>query len=294
MTIQQAITEFQIEQQIRGNTPKTLRYYSLSLGQYAAFANPDTPLSEINLNGLRAYYMHLTCRDLASTSIQSYIRALRAFLRWCYAEEYISVNLAEKFRLPKAKQKVIDVLTNQEVQVLLFSFNLRYLTQLRNYCICSLMLDSGLRLHEVVTLSISHLHLNEGYAIVDGKGNKQRVVPLGLNTRKALMRYLNRRPGCAPTDYLFLMSDLRPITDNTVRQTFKRLKKKTGIDRLKPHLLRHTFATRYLENGGDMYALKEILGHTTLEMVKRYVHSTSRKTVPTFHNYSPLDNLMKL
>lgn len=293
MTIQQAITEFQIEQQIRGNTSKTLQYYSLSLGQYAAFANPDTLLSEINLNGLRAYYMHLTCRDLASTSIQSYIRALRAFLRWCYAEEYISVNLAEKFRLPKAKQKVIDVLTNQELQVLLFSFNLRYLTQLRNYCICSLMLDSGLRLHEVVTLSIPHLHLNEGYAIVDGKGNKQRVVPLGLNTRKVLMRYLNRRPGCAPTDRLFIMSSLEPITDNTIRQVFKRLKKRTGIQRLKPHLLRHTFATRYLENGGDMYALKEILGHTTLEMVKRYVHFTSRKMVPTFYNYSPLDNLMK-
>lgn len=203
------------------------------------------------------------------------------------------MNLAEKFRLPKAKQKVIDVLTDQEIQILFSSLNLRYLVQLRNYCICSLMLDSGLRLHEVVTLSIPHLYIEEGYAIVDGKGNKQRVVPLGLNTRKVLMRYLNRRPGSAPTDRLFIMSSLEPITDNTIRQVFKRLKKRTGIERLKPHLLRHTFATRYLENGGDMYSLKEILGHTTLEMVKKYVHLTSRKTVPTFSNYSPLDNLFR-
>ena len=283
MTIQAALDDFLIEQQIRGNTPKTVQYYSLSVGLYARFVGLDTPLQEITLNGLRAYYLHLSER---------YIRALRSFLTWCYQQEYIPVNLSEKFRLPKAQRKAIDVLTDSEVRRLLFCFNLRYLVHLRNYCMCSLMLDSGLRLHEVVTLTIEHTHLSEGYIIVDGKGNKQRVVPLGMNTRKYLFRYLSRRPGCASTDRVFLMSNLEPVTDATLRQMFRKLKKRSGIPRLRAHLLRHTFATRYLENGGDMYALQQILGHTSLEMVKKYVHSTTRKIVPKFPEFSPLDNLL--
>ena len=153
------------------------------------------------------------------------------------------------------------------------------------------MLNSGLRLHEVVTLTLDHLHLPEGYLIVDGKGNKQWLVPIGLHTRKVLFRYLSRRPGCAPADRVFLMSSLEPITDNTVRQMFRKLKQRAAIPRLRAHLLRHTFATRYLENGGDMYALQQILGHTSLEMVKKYVHSIPQKTVPGFPRFSPLDNL---
>ena len=292
MTIQAALDDFLIEQQIRGNTPKTVQYYSLSVGLYARFVGLDTPLQEITLNGLRAYYLHLSERNISSTTIQTYIRALRSFLTWCYQQEYIPVNLSEKFRLPKAQRKAIDVLTDSEVRRLLFCFNLRYLVHLRNYCMCSLMLDSGLRLHEVVTLTIEHTHLSEGYIIVDGKGNKQRVVPLGMNTRKYLFRYLSRRPGCASTDRVFLMSNLEPVTDATLRQMFRKLKKRSGIPRLRAHLLRHTFATRYLENGGDMYALQQILGHTSLEMVKKYVHSTTRKIVPKFPAFSPLDNLL--
>lgn len=292
MTIENALSDFLIEQQIRGNTQKTVQYYSLSVGLYARFAGSDTPLQEITLNSLRAYYLHLAERNISSTTIQTYIRALRSFLTWCYQQEYIPVNLSEKFRLPKAQRKAIDVLTDSEVRRLLFCFNLRYLVHLRNYCMCSLMLDSGLRLHEVVTLTIEHTHLSEGYIIVDGKGNKQRIVPLGLGTRKVLFRYLSRRPGCAATDRVFLMSNLQPVTDATLRQMFRKLKKRADIPRLRAHLLRHTFATRYLENGGDMYALQQILGHTSLEMVKKYVHSTTRKIVPKFPEFSPLDNLL--
>lgn len=293
MTLRFAIDDFLIEQRIRGNTSKTVQYYSLSLGLFARFVGFGISLQEITLNSLRSYYLHLSGRGISSTTIQTYIRALRSFLTWCYEQEYISVNLPEKFRLPKAQRKTIDVLTDSEILQLLSCFNLRYLIHLRNYCMCSLMLDSGLRLHEVVTLTIGHLYLPEGYIIVDGKGNKQRIVPLGLSTRKALSRYLSRRPGCASTDRVFLMSNLEPVTDSTLRQMFRKLKKRSGILRLRAHLLRHTFATRYLENGGDMYSLQQILGHTSLEMVKKYVHSTTRKTVPKFPEFSPLDNLMR-
>ena len=171
------------------------------------------------------------------------------------------------------------------------SFDTRHFIQLRNYCICALMLDSGLRMNEAATLTLDNLHVHEGYAIVDGKGGKQRSVPLGNCSKKMLLRYLRRRPGCAQTNQVFITSALNPIRRSTITQLFRKLKKKTGIARLRPHLLRHTFATRYLENGGDMYTLQSILGHTSLEMVRKYVHLTTRKTVLTFPKFSPLDNI---
>ncbi len=294
LTLQDAASGFLVEQQIRGNSDKTLIYYRSSLSKALAFLGADTPLQALTLSRLREYYLFLKEKELSSVTLQSYIRALRSFLTWCYREDYISQDLSEKFRLPKAQRKEVDTLTDSEVRALLACFNPRSLLQLRNLCICSLMLDSGLRRDEVVTLSLSLLHVREGYAIVNGKGSKQRTVPLGLHTRKLLLRYLSRRPGCALSDRVFLKADLSPISGNTVRQMFDRLKVRAGIPRLKAHLLRHTFATRYLENGGDMYSLQQILGHTSLEMVKRYVHTTHRKTVSKFPDFSPLDNLFSL
>lgn len=246
----------------------------------------------MTLAELRSYYLTMVDRGLHSTTIQSYVRAWRAFLTWCYQEEYTPVDLPQKFRLPKAKRPTIDVLTNGEVQQLFSSFDTKHLSGLRNYCICALMLDSGLRMDEVVTLETEHVHLAEGYAIVCGKGNKERMVPLGNRSRQMLARYLRRR-GPVDNPRLFQTSQHTPIRQSTVKQLFRKLKKRLNIPRLRAHLLRHTFATRYLENGGDMYSLQQILGHTSLEMVKRYVHLTHQKTVAAFPQFSPLDRLAR-
>lgn len=291
MTIKTATHDFIIEQHIRGNTPKTIRYYTLCLDLFARFVGEDAELTEITPGTLKSYFLHLSDRPITTTTIQTYIRAVRAFLTWCYSEQYISVDVSQRFRLPKAQRKTVDVLTDNELRQLYGCFNLRYTTHLRNCCICTLMLDSGLRLHEVVTLSLDRLHIDEGYAIVNGKGNRQRIVPLGYQSRRLLLRYLARRPGSVQCEAAFLKNDLTPITDNTLGKLFRRLKKQAGIPRLRAHLLRHTFATRYLENGGDLYTLQTILGHTSLEMVKRYVHFTPRKMQSTYAKHSPLDML---
>lgn len=295
MTIFQAQQAFLIEQQIRGNSPKTVLYYENCFYVFNSF-NGDLDLNDFKICHLQRYYFYLKGRDvkLSTITIQSYIRALRSFLTWCYQEEYILTNLSEKFKLPKAKRHTIDILTTNEILRLLKCFNLNDFIGLRNFCICMLMLDSGLRLHEVVCLKISSLHIAEGYILVVGKGNKERFVPLGLNSKKFLLKYISNFKKTNSNATLFIKDDFKPIQDTTVKQLFRKLKVHSDIPRLRPHLLRHTFATSYLENGGDIYSLQVILGHTSLEMVKRYVHTIPSKIASEYTKFSPLDNMMKV
>ena len=294
MTLQNAIDEFLIEQQIRGNSDKTILYYKRCLGFFSAYNDlKNRSIGSISVSDCKSYLLYLNTKKVTTTTIQTYIRALRVFLTWCYSENYIDVDISEKFRLPKAKRKTIDVLTDEEIKRLFACLNGRDFYSIRNYCIVALMLDSGLRLNEVVTLEIDKVHIVEGYVIVNGKGNKERIVPLGLNSKKALLRYMSIVPKSDLKTPLFVKDTLTPLKQSTVKQLFRRLKVKSSIPRLRPHLLRHSFATRYLENGGDIYSLQLILGHTSLEMVKKYIHLTNSKTAVNFSNYSPLDTVLK-
>lgn len=291
MTVKQAFAEFLIDQEIRGNSIHTISYYSRSIEYFMRFVKHEKLIDELQLIDCKKYYIYLNEKDITTVSRQTYIRALRAFLTWCYTEGYIDINIPERFRLPRAQRKVIDILTDDEINKLMNCFDLKTFLGLRNYCICALMLDSGLRLNEVVKLKLSSIHISESYAIVDGKGNKQRFVPLGLNTKKALMKYIARLPNLDLQTPLFVSDTLIPINYNCVKTLFQRLKKESDIPRLHAHLLRHTFATRYLENGGDIYSLQNILGHSTLEMVKKYVHLTSNNVIVNIYALSPLDKV---
>lgn len=291
MNLYTAISEFLITQKIKGNSDKTLEYYVNILQYFGDFVG-DVELDTIKLSDLHNYYLHQSQRDISTTTVQSYMRGLRAFLSWCYDEEYTSVRLTDKFKLPKAKKTVIDVLNDYEIQRLFLTFDLRTVLGLRDYCICSLMLDCGLRKNEVVKQTISRYKASDGYLIVLGKGNRERVVPMGFNTRKYLLKYHNKIKNLQG-DFLFRKNNGEPITDDTVKQLFARLKANTGIQRLHPHLLRHTFATRFIENGGDVFTLQQLLGHTTLEMSKRYTHLSNAKIVEKYRVFSPMDNIKK-
>lgn len=294
MTIRECIDDFLIEQQVRGNSPKTQKHYFRCLGLFERFQSPKNPdISAVSVSDCKAYYIHLSNRNVSSVTVQTYIRALRAFLSWCYLEGYISENIPKKFRLPKAQKKKIDILTDSEVEQLFRCLSGRDFISVRNYCIVALMIDSGLRLNEVVTIRRDKIHIAEGYAIVNGKGNKERFVPLGLNSKRALLRYCAIVPNKEKETPLFVKDTLIPINQSTVKQLFRKLRSRSGIPRLHPHLLRHTFATRYIERGGDIYSLQSILGHTSLEMVKKYVHLIPSKTVVNFAVLSPLDNALK-
>lgn len=290
MVLKDALELFLITQEIKGNSKRTLEYYRLNLGYFLSYLGYDYPVCNITLLDLNNFYLHLKKRNVSTVTLQTYIRALRTFLNWCYDEEYISIKLTDRFRLPKAEKKVFDVLTDYEIEVLFKCFNIKKFLELRNWCICALMLDCGLRKNEVVTMTLSRYRGTDGYIIVQGKGNCQRIVPMGLRTRKHMSKYVALRPNQL-NDSLFLQKDYSPITLNVIKQLFSRLKHESGIKRLHPHLLRHTFATRFIENGGDIFTLQQLLGHTTLDMSKKYLHLGVSNTLKKYKAFSPLDNM---
>lgn len=289
MTIKQVFQAFTVEQQIRGNSPQTIKYYSSCVNPFVLYVGIDCDVEEISVSDVKGYILSLRTR-VSSISLKTYVKGIKTFLAWLYDEDYISDDINSEIPIPRAQKKTIDVLTDDEIKRLFKLFNCKDIVGLRNYCICSLMLDSGFRKTEIVNLKLSDLHIPEGYILVNGKGNKQRIVPIGYHTQKHLIKYVSFRP-VLKTENVFLSKNLQPITKAVIECLFKKLKKELLVPRIKAHLLRHTFATRYLENGGNIYALQQILGHTSLDMVKRYVHLAQHKNVANFSNFSPLDNL---
>ncbi len=298
MNVLTAYQEFVITQKLRGNSDKTIKYYYYCITPLIEFLGANTDLLSLSAIELKQYAVLLSERSISSNSVKSYIKGIKCFLNWLYHEEYTNSNFSLCICLPKAQRKTIDVLTPVEIKQLFSYFNTKSYLGLRNYCICALMLDSGLRKSEVVSLNLADVHIVEGYILVNGKGNKQRIVPIGFDTQKHLIKYISQRPFNVPYSSLFLTKKYMPISGCVISRLFKTLQaQKIGdgffTSRLHPHLLRHTFATSYLENGGNIYSLQQILGHTSLDMVKKYVHLTTAKTVVNFKNYSPLDNIKK-
>ena len=282
-SLDKAIEEFLIEQKIRGNSEKTLQYYGYIFKKFKGFCSVRL-VSEISLPLCKSYLLYLMDCGISSVSVQSYIRGFRAFLSWLYISGYHSENLCVNFRLPKAHRSVVNVLTKSEIDLLLSQFDISTFHGLRNRCICLLMLGSGMRCGEVSSLLYENLHLDEKYLIADGKCDKERIVPLSSETVSYIRQFVSIRPRCKK---LFCTVEGAEISNDTIKDFFRDLKTISGLERIYPHLLRHTFATSYLENGGNIYNLQSILGHTSLEMVKRYLHSSRYAVLKDFDSLSP-------
>ena len=290
MTTNQAFGLFLDDQYLKGNSLNTITDYTNKLRPFLDQYG-ERKLAELRPDNLNEYARKLRETRSNTITIQSYVRALRAFLNWLYLNDHVEADFCRKFRLPKARKAFINVLTNEEIERVFAVYDDNSnVIHLRNRVILSLMLDAGLRLNEVVTARVADLHLPEGYLIVTGKGSKQRAVSFGVTTLEHVKAYLDV---VTPSQALLQRSEGEPITRDALKNMFRKLKQKSGVQRLHPHLLRHTFATRYLENGGSIYNLKELLGHTTLKQTQAYLHIAQNRRHLDFARYSPLDNIKK-
>jgi len=189
---------------------------------------------------------------------------------------------------------VIEILSDQEIADIFAKLNPTCSLGARLYLMVLLLLDTGIRASELVGLTLANTYIEQDYFKVLGKGDKERIVPFGATTKKALLRYIHTfrpEPFHQGVDQLVLTTDGSPLTYSGLAQAIKRLGKKTGVPRLHAHLFRHTFAVRYLMNGGDIMTLRLILGHATLEVTQMYMHLASAHVQLQHHKFSPVDRL---
>jgi site-specific recombinase XerD len=276
--------------------------------RYLSANHLSRDLSAFNVDTVRNYILYLKDKPkflshpytpakeerLSPRTLQGHVRTLKAFASWLHAEGYTTENRLQSLKLPKAPATVMEPLTPEEINRIIASINRKSSSGVRNHALFVTLLDTGLRASEAAGITLGNLNLSDGFIKVMGKGAKERVVPIGKHVRMILFSYIDKvRPKSAvpDCDNLFLSSTGKPITVNTVKLVFSHLARASGVKRLHAHLCRHTFATNYLLNGGDIFSLKEILGHTTFEMVNHYLHFTTSQITTQHHKYSPMDRL---
>ena len=233
---------------------------------------------------LRAWLVELRT-TLAPVSVAGYVRTLKVLGNWLQAEGLAEARALRSLRKPKVPEKLIEPISDDTLRRLLG------LASVRDRAILLLLLDTGLRVSEAAGIRLGDLR-PDGSVKVMGKGAKERIVPIGSTARTAIVRYLGQRGSGLPDAPLFL-GPRGALDWRGMQQVLKRLKTRAGISgRLSPHSLRHTFARSYLVNGGDVFSLQQILGHTTLDMVKRYVSLADADVVARHRVASPADRLV--
>ena len=312
-TIDDLITRFEMSNVVDGKSPRTIRWYSDILKFFSRYLKENgqpNGVDGFNIENARKYVLYLRSRNrfdghpfipqqhslLSPQTVRGHIRGLKAFSSWLYRENSTDENRLRYLKIPRIPAKLIEPLTDQEVNQIVSSINQNSPARVRNHAIFVTALDNGLRASELADIELGQLDLKGGYVKVMGKGAKERIVPIGDFVKMTLWNYIDRirpEPAIIDCDKLFLSPAGKPITANTIKLVFSRLARKSGIERLHAHLCRHTFAINYLLNGGDIFSLREILGHTTLEMVNHYLHFTRSQLTAQHHKYSPMDRLQK-
>jgi len=235
----------------------------------------DTPLQEIRPALARRMVAQLHARGLDGKSLARMLSAWRGFFRYLAREQGVTSNPFQGLRAPKAPKTLPNALSPDEAAQLLQGPSAEDAMELRDRAMFELCYSSGLRLSELIGVTLEDLDLEERTVRVTGKGNKTRVVPVGRVAVQALKAWLAQRETIAPPEAraVFAGKSGRPVAARTVQKRLQRLAAKQGLSRpLHPHMLRHSFASHVLQSSGDLRAVQEMLGHASISTTQVYTH----------------------
>ncbi len=253
----------------------TVLAYRRDLQHLVEFANKQSlpDVNEITPQHIRMLVAERHRKGSKSKSLQRLLASLRGLYRYLIQNKQAQHNPAQGIRAPKGEKRLPHTLDVDQVQQLM-QIDERDPLSIRDRAILELFYSSGLRLSELLQLKIEHLDWSEATVRVLGKGNKERVVPVGRLALQALQDWLALRDQFAPQDTsLFVSKRGTPLHPSTVQKRFKQWGIKQGIDRnLHPHLLRHSFASHILESSGDLRSVQELLGHADISTTQIYTH----------------------
>jgi len=231
----------------------------------------------------------------APYTVRGTAQTLKSLARFGFRKGHIPTEITKDFTLPKVPQVIVQTFSDEQLRILLAAPDQRRWVGVRDRAMLTLMLDSLARVSEVVGLNVEDVDLNERCILVMGKGRKQREIPFGHVAAEAMRRYARAVDDHCSEDAFFISYRGRRLTREDVGSAMRGYGRKANIQgvRCSPDTLRHTGAKRFILNGGDVFTLQKLLGHTSLVMVRRYVELASVDVRRQHEKFSPADSLLR-
>lgn len=278
----------------RGLAANTLVSYRTDLNGFISFCRKYgvVTMEQAGKDSIMSYLFHLNLLGRSPATISRQLAAIKSYYRFAVNEGIVSQDPSQELESPKPAQRLPRVLTIEEVDLLLSQPLTGEATGLRDKAMLELLYATGLRVSELVSLDISSLNLENGFIRFFGKGSKERMVPLGDVAARFLREYLQRGrcklEKSGTTSALFVNHRGKRLTRQGFWKIIKKYAAKAKINTvITPHTLRHSFATHLLENGADIRAVQEMLGHTDISTTQIYTHLTQKKVKETYNRSHP-------
>ncbi len=273
----------------------TWHSYESDVEKYISFIVKNYKINDpkdIQVSHLRNYIDSLNRKKIEPSSQSRKLSAIKSFHKFLMKEKYVSVNITTSIDLPKQVKKLPTVLSIEEVDLLLNTLNTETPLETRNKAMIELTYASGLRVSELIDLKLSDLHLDAGFVQIHGKGNKERIVPMGEIAIDSLNYYIENARHLLlkkHTDYVFINGrDGNQMTRQAFFLIIKDKVKQAGIKKeISPHKLRHSFASHLLKNGVDLRLIQELLGHEDISTTERYTHIQNDDMIKTYEYAHP-------
>ncbi|MFZ5888760.1 MAG: tyrosine-type recombinase/integrase [Chloroflexota bacterium] len=258
---------FLLERSAARYSPNTLRDYRVTFTKLANFLG-DVEFRKITRSRIVEFFDQ---QPVSAKTLRNYHADLSALWQWAMQKGLCEENIIRSIRPPIVEKKEVIPLDRVEILALLNQATKtnNQVIALRNKAILYVLLDTGLRASELCRLKIQDINHVTLHITVFGKGKKERRIPISQTTFAAIQDYLKQRGG--KSEWVFVTMGNRPINRNRLGDILEGIGNQAGIGRVYPHRFRHTFAIQFLRNGGNIYSLQRILGHATLDMVKRYL-----------------------
>lgn len=290
-TIGQFIDYCRVE---KNYSEKTIETYYTALNQFEEYLSimnsPDIDIEDVGKNDVNYFLGWLHDKGMKKRSIKLKVSAIKSFFKFCYKKDIISSNPAALIVLPKTEKTLPSFLLQKEIDKLLNSFDKDDPLQLRNLALIELLYSSGLRISEALQLNIDDIDFKERTVKVTGKGNKQRIVPVGQKALDSIQLYKKRRNEICDTktNSLFIVrSGKRLSPREAYRVIHNALQGITEATKKSPHILRHTFATHLLDRGADLQSVSEMLGHSSLSTTQVYTHVSIERLKEAYKKAHP-------
>lgn len=281
-----------LERSMSDNTVEAYLHDAAMLGDHMHSSNPGVAIPDITLDHLQGFLKHIHDLELSGGTQARVLSGLKSFFRYLLLEEIITVDPSQLLEAPKLKRALPAFLSIDEIDTLFAAIDHSTPEGQRNRAMLETMYSCGLRVSETINLTISNIYLDVGFVRVIGKGNKERLVPLGSKAAEQIKLYkehtrshVNIKQG--NEDILFINRRGTALSRVMVFMILKDLTAKAGIKKnIHPHTLRHSFATHLVEAGADLRAVQEMMGHKSITTTEIYTHldrSYLRQTMEKYH-----------